>query len=62
MYDKKKFLMSFLPESVEDLKVIHIDLELGLNMVDSDNSNIVLIHLKEAFRVELRYLSNLSVS
>ena len=35
MYDKKKFLMSFLPESVEDLKVIHIDLELtGLTLCD----------------------------
>ena len=35
MYDKKKLLMSFLPESVEDLKVIHIDLELtGLTLCD----------------------------
>ena len=35
MYDKKKFLMSFLPEYVEDLKVIHIDLELtGLTLCD----------------------------
>ena len=35
MYDKKKFLMRFLPESVEDLKVIHIDLELtGLTLCD----------------------------
>ena len=35
MYDKKKFLMSFLPESVEDLTVIHIDLELtGLTLCD----------------------------
>lgn len=28
MHDKKKFLMSFLPESVEDLKIVHINLEM----------------------------------
>ena len=35
MYDKKKFLMSFLPESVEDLQVVMIDLEVtGLTLCD----------------------------
>lgn len=35
MYDKKKFLMEFLPESVEDLQLVMIDLEMtGLTICD----------------------------
>ena len=35
MYDKKKFLMSFLPDSVEDLQLVMIDLEMtGLTICD----------------------------
>jgi hypothetical protein len=35
MYDKKKFLMNFLPDSIEDLQLIHIDLEMtGLTICD----------------------------
>lgn len=44
MYDKKKFLMSFLPESVEDLQLIHIDLEMtGLTLCD------ILRNINKAF-------------
>lgn len=28
MYDKKKFLMSFLPDSIEELQLVQIDLEM----------------------------------
>lgn len=35
MYDKKKFLMEFLPDSIEDLQLVQIDLEMtGLTLVD----------------------------
>ena len=35
MYDKKKFLMNFLPDSVEDLQLVMIDLEMtGLTICD----------------------------
>ena len=44
MYDKKKFLMNFLPDSVEDLQLIHIDLEMtGLTLVD------ILRNINKAF-------------
>ena len=44
MYDKKKFLKEFLPDSVEDLQLIHIDLEMtGLTLVD------ILRNINKAF-------------
>ena len=44
MYDKKKFLMNFLPDSIEDLQLIHIDLEMtGLTIVD------ILRNINKAF-------------
>lgn len=44
MYDKKKFLKEFLPDSVEDLQLMHIDLEMtGLTLVD------ILRNINKAF-------------